>query len=63
MTTSKTHTAECKCQAIELATREDVGLLRAAHALGISPSVLSTAGEFKLSKLVSPLFPVRVERS
>ena len=40
MTTRKTYTAEFKRQAIESATRENVGPIRAARDLGISTSVL-----------------------
>ena len=40
MTTRKTYTAEFKCQAIELAAREDVGPSRATRDLGISLSAL-----------------------
>ncbi len=40
MRTRKTYTAEFKRQAIDLAARENVGPIRAARDLGISPSVL-----------------------
>ena len=40
MTTRKTYIAEFKRQAIDLAAHENVGPIRAARDLGISPSVL-----------------------
>ena len=40
MTTRKTYTSEFKHQAIELVACDAIGPIRAACALGISPSVL-----------------------